>query len=63
MPRQSVMWLGLAFVVGLIVALSVAFAKDLIAASMRIRTPDELQTALGDVPVLAWVPDTARRRA
>src|SRR5262245_7207694 len=63
MPRQSVMWLGLAFVVGLTFALSVAFTKDLIAASMRIRTPDELQTALGDVPVLAWVPDTARRRA
>jgi uncharacterized protein involved in exopolysaccharide biosynthesis len=63
MSRQSVMWLGLAFVVGLIFALSVAFTKDLIAASMRIRTPDELQTALGDVPVLAWVPDTARRRA
>jgi uncharacterized protein involved in exopolysaccharide biosynthesis len=63
MSRQSVMWLGLAFVVGLIFALSVAFTKDLIAASMRIRTPDELQTAQGDVPVLAWVPDTARRRA
>ena len=63
MPRQSVMWLGLAFVVGLIFAVGVAFTKDFIAASLRIRTPDELQTALGDVPVLAWVPDTARRRA
>jgi len=61
MPRQSVMWLALALVIGLIVAVGVAFMKDLIAASMRIRTPDELQTALGEAPVLAWVPETARR--
>ena len=61
MPRQSVMWLTLALIIGLVVGIGVAFMKDLIAASMRIRTPDELQTALGDAPVLAWVPETARR--
>ena len=61
MPRQSLMWLTLAVVVGLIAAIGIAFMKDLVAASLRIRTPDELQTALGDAPVLAWVPETARR--
>lgn len=60
-PRQSLMWLAVAFVVGFVLAVGIAFVKDLIAASMRIRTPDELQTALADAPVLAWVPDSARR--
>lgn len=60
-PRQSLMWLAVAFVVGFLLAIGIAFLKDLIAASMRVRTPDELQTALADAPVLAWVPDTARR--
>jgi hypothetical protein len=46
----------------LIVAVGVALIKDLIASSIRIRTPDELQTALVDVPVLAWVPAAAGRR-
>jgi uncharacterized protein involved in exopolysaccharide biosynthesis len=61
MPRRSLMWLAVAFVIGFVAAVGIAFVKDLIAASMRIRTPDELQTALADAPVLAWVPDTARR--
>jgi uncharacterized protein involved in exopolysaccharide biosynthesis len=61
MPRRSLMWLGLAMLVAMVMALGVAFVKDLIAASVRVRTPDELQSALADVPVLAWVPETARR--
>ena len=45
----------------LVVGVGVAFVKDLLAASVRVRTPDELQVTLADVPVLAWVPETARR--
>lgn len=60
--RGSAMWLGLGMLVALIVAVGVALIKDLIASSIRIRTPDELQTALVDVPVLAWVPAAAGRR-
>ena len=61
MPRRSLMWLGLAMLVAMVTAVGVALMKDLIAASVRVRTPDELQSALADVPVLAWVPETARR--
>ena len=61
MPRRSLMWLGLAMVVALVFGVGVAFVKDLLVASVRVRTPDELQSALADVPVLAWVPETARR--
>ena len=61
MPRRSLMWMGLAMLLALVVGVGVAFVKDLLAASVRVRTPDELQSALADVPVLAWVPETARR--
>ena len=61
MPRRSLMWLGLAMLVAMVTAVGVALMKDLIVASVRVRTPDELQSALADVPVLAWVPETARR--
>jgi uncharacterized protein involved in exopolysaccharide biosynthesis len=60
-PRHSMMWLGLAMVVAFFVSIGVAIVKDVIASSFRIRTPDELQSALSDAPVLAWVPETARR--
>jgi uncharacterized protein involved in exopolysaccharide biosynthesis len=61
LPRRSLMWLGIALIVACFVAIVFALVKDLVAASVRIRTPDELQSALADAPVLAWVPDTTRR--
>lgn len=61
LPRRSLMWLGIALIVACFVAIVFALLKDLWAASVRIRTPDELQSALGDAPVLAWVPDTVKR--
>jgi uncharacterized protein involved in exopolysaccharide biosynthesis len=62
MPRQSAMWLGLSVLVALVVAVGAAFMKDVVASSFRIRTPNELETTLADVPVLAWVPSAVAGR-
>jgi len=61
LPRRSMMWLSIALVVALFLSLSAAVITDILSASVRIRTPDELQTTLADVPVLAWVPAASRR--
>ncbi len=61
LPRRAAMWLGLGVLMAFVLAIGVALIKDVISASVRIRTPDELQTTLVDVPVLATVPAAARR--
>jgi uncharacterized protein involved in exopolysaccharide biosynthesis len=61
LPRRRAMWIAIGLLAAFFLSLAIALIKDFAASAVRIRTPDELQTTLVDVPVLAWVP-AARRR-
>jgi uncharacterized protein involved in exopolysaccharide biosynthesis len=61
LPRHPVMWMAIGLLVAMVLSVGIAVMKDVVSSSVRIRTPDELQTTLDDVPVLAWVPAEARR--
>jgi tyrosine-protein kinase Etk/Wzc len=54
-PRRtrSLLFLPQGFILALLLSVGAALGKD--AMSLAIRTPGELQTALG-LPVLAWIP-------
>ncbi|MGH9161028.1 MAG: hypothetical protein ACRD2X_13725, partial [Vicinamibacteraceae bacterium] len=53
-PARRLLWLSLGSCAALALSLVFALVKD--ATSSVIRTPEELEAALGDVPVLAWIP-------